>query len=101
MGKYEHISEMEAILNNHSSRIRELDETVEYLKNNIEDFNRLVDYYHSEQRQEDLRADDNGLIEEKLKRGVLSEDAIYDLISDYYQTCVNMLELSTSFFKHN
>lgn len=101
MKNYEHIKKMENIMDEHDEKIKQLDEVVDYLLNHIDEFQELVDYYHSDRRQEDLKDDENGLIAEKLKRGVLSEDAIYDLISSYYSSCIKMLELSTKYFKQS
>lgn len=83
----------------HKERVQALHEILDYLRDHFEDFDRLIEYYYSEQRQEDLRDDNKGLIDSRLKRGVLSEDELYDLISDYYGACIKMLELSTNYFK--
>ncbi len=40
----------------------------------------LEDYYTSEQWREDYEADEQGLLPDDLKRGVLSQDALYDLL---------------------
>lgn len=101
MGKYEHISEMEAILDYQSRKITELNNLLDELKGSKNDYNRLIDYYYSERREQDLDDDQNGLIDKTLKRGVLSEDAIYNLMTDNYQCCMKMLELSLDYLKHN
>ncbi|HEY9543273.1 DUF4298 domain-containing protein [Prevotella sp.] len=100
MQKYKHITVMEIILDNHSKKLQELNALLDYLKDNQEDFNKLIDYYYSDQRQEDLANEEKGLIDKELKRGVLSEDAIYNLMTDYYGASIKMLELSTGYFKH-
>lgn len=99
MEKYGHIEEMEKILDNHNDKINELNKILKYLKDNKNDYDKLIEYYYSEQRENDLKDDNDNKIDNKLKRGVLSEDSIYNLISDYYQACVDMLEISTNFFK--
>lgn len=99
MKNHEHITEMETILDNHNQKLHELNELLDYLRDHFDEFNELVTYYHSNQRQEDLDDDHNGLIDPTLKRGVLSEDAIYDVISEYYQTNIKMLELATLYLK--
>lgn len=101
MEKYKHIEEMETIMDNHDNKLKDLGQALDYLLNNFDDYKKLLDYYHSDQRQQDLRDDDEGLIDKNLKRGVLSEDAIYDMISNYYSLSVKMLELSTAYFKAN
>jgi len=43
----------------------------------------LEAYYNSPQWRKDFEADEAGKLPKDLKRGVLSEDGIYDLLSDY------------------
>lgn len=40
-------------------------------------------YYASEEWKQDFEADEAGLLPEKLPRGVLSEDGLYELLEDY------------------
>ena len=42
----------------------------------------LEDYYSSGQWLEDYEADEQGLLPDDLKRGVLSQDALYDLLGE-------------------
>ena len=42
----------------------------------------LDQYYSSDEWREDFTADEAGLLPEGLKRGVLSEDGIWNLLSD-------------------
>lgn len=100
MKEYTHITQMESIMDAHSEKLEQLKELLHYLEDNMDDFTKLVAYYYSDQRDADLEADNKGLLDANLKRGVLSEDAIYDVISDYYDCCIKMLELSTAYLKH-
>lgn len=43
---------------------------------------RLTDYYESGQWLSDYELDERGLLPSDLKRGVLSEDGVYDLLSE-------------------
>ena len=54
----------------------------------------LSEYYASPLWREDFEADEAGLLPKDLKRGVLSEDAVYDLLSDYDALEKQLLELS-------
>jgi len=47
-----------------------------------EDIAELERYYGSEQWKQDYAADEAGLLPADLKRGVLSEDALWNLLSD-------------------
>ena len=42
----------------------------------------LDDYYTSGQWRADYEADEQGLLPDDLKRGVLSQDALYDLLTE-------------------
>ena len=46
------------------------------------DIDRLTDYLESGAWREDFEADEAGLVPGELKRGVLSEDGLYDLLAD-------------------
>lgn len=43
---------------------------------------RLIRYYESPLWMEDFRKDEKGLLPQELKRGVLSEDRVYDFLSE-------------------
>ncbi len=43
----------------------------------------LDDYYGSPEWFDDLKADEQGLLPQDLKRGVLSEDGIYNVLTEY------------------
>jgi len=42
----------------------------------------LIDYYEGPLWREDFEADEAGKLPKDLKRGVLSEDAVYNLLTD-------------------
>ena len=65
---------MEHILNSATNAVSEL----EKLHPDIKD---LLAYYGSREWFDDLEADNKGELPADLRRGVLSEDAVYDLIS--------------------
>lgn len=47
----------------------------------------LTEYYESSQWLADYEADEAGLLPSDLKRGVLSEDDVYNLLFEIEQTC--------------
>ena len=47
------------------------------------DIQALSAYYEGSLWREDFKADEAGLLPPDLKRGVLSEDGVYDLLSEY------------------
>lgn len=85
MEKYNHISYFENILNEQSDLVASLHALVQELKDKKPAYDELIDYYYSAQREQDLTDDEQGLIPQDLKRGVLSQDAIYNLMVDYQE----------------
>ena len=47
------------------------------------DVKELKDYYSSKQWKKDFADDEQGKLPADLKRGVLSEDGLYDLLAEY------------------
>lgn len=54
----------------------------------------LIAYYSSEQWRQDFDDDSAGKIPSNLKRGVLSEDAVYNLLADITDLKKQLKELS-------
>lgn len=80
-----------AVTDNLVSRVREMEERFDRLLKAQkkkkpydgieEDYRILDDYFQSGQWQMDYEADERGLIPKDVKRGVLSQDALYDVMS--------------------
>lgn len=99
MQNFKHIEKYEKILDEHEETLKVLKEKIEILDKKFEEFSDLMEYYHSENWIEDLENDSKGNIPEEIKRGVLSEDAIYNLYGDYHEVSTMMLDLASKFFK--
>ncbi len=76
----ERIMKMESILVEANRKIDELEEKIEELKEYQEEIRELSDYYSSDLWKEDFELDEKGELPKDLKRGVLSEDGIYDML---------------------
>ncbi len=99
MEKYDHIIEMENIMIEHEKMLKNLNLLLEKIENNKIEYETLIDYYYSDKRIQDLRDEEEGLIPNTINRGVLSEDEIYNLMVDYYDSGIKMLEVGTSILK--
>ncbi len=99
MDNYAHITEMETIRVQQDKLLDELNQLLDALDAHREEYRNLVAYYYSEQRNQDLDDDANHRIPEDLARGVLSEDAIFDLIGDYRDTAIRMMETGVQMIK--
>ena len=58
------------------------------------DIDRLTEYLESGAWREDFEADEAGLVPGDLKRGVLSEDGLYDLPADIVRVNEHLQELA-------
>lgn len=99
MAEYNHLEKYENILNSQNEILENLNKALDDLENKFGEFNELVDYYYSEQWSNDLEDDEQGLIPENINRGVLSEDGIYDMMTEQYSTCVRMIEICSKLLK--
>ncbi len=76
----ERIKEMEEILDRASAVFAELEKNLSDLQSIQPDIQKLEEYYTGKDWKSDFRLDEQGKLPKDLKRGVLSEDAIYDLL---------------------
>lgn len=76
----ERITKMEAILDRATVVIEELEQKLDEFDKLQDDIKILDAYYSSESWKRDLALDEQGKLPRDLKRGVLSEDAIYNLL---------------------
>ena len=95
MEQIERIREMEACLDASEKAIRELSEALSGFEEVQPQYRRLSDYYGSDAWMQDFEADEAGKLPRDLKRGVLSEDAVYDLMTENRELLVRMLRLVT------
>ena len=79
----ERIRQMEQRFNKALAIIQEPMKTPERLEAIKEDIAILDEYYGSEDWRQDFADDEAGRLPKGLKRGVLSEDGIWNLLSDY------------------
>lgn len=83
MTQIERIEQMESILDRLQDAITQANNAISHLRELGSLAMQLDDYYGSPEWLDDLEADEKGLLPEGLKRGVLSEDGIYDILNEY------------------
>ena len=83
MTRIERITHMEELLDKSTEVIARLEQALEDFAALQPDIAELEAYYTSPQWRKDFEADEAGKLPKDLKRGVLSEDGIYDLLTDY------------------
>lgn len=76
------IAAMEAAFDRTAEAVKALESALDAYETAQVDIDRLTDYLDSGAWREDFEADEAGLVPVELKRGVLSEDALYNLLGD-------------------
>ena len=94
--RIERIAEMEKALNECSEALTQLTQALDRAETLRETMIRLFDYYGSDEWFEDREAD----LPPDLAAGVLSEDAVYDVITDIRDAAFHMIELGTDILKN-
>ena len=84
MTRIERITHMEGLLDKSTEVIARLEQALEDFAALQPGIAELEAYYTSPQWRKDFEADEAGKLPKGLKRGVLSEDGIYDLLTDYH-----------------
>ena len=80
--QFERIRQMEQNLNDALSAFAALEESFEKYQQVQSKIAELEKYYGSKLWWEDYKADEAGWLPKDLKRGVLSEDAVYNLLTE-------------------
>ena len=93
MTQIERIQQMEQTLDAGAEAIRALSEALEQYLKVKPDLEVLFDYYSSPQWMQDFDDDAAGKLPHDLKRGVLSEDAVYDLLTERVAILQQMREI--------
>lgn len=77
---YERVEKMEALYDQLSQALRNSEELNDSLKHALR---RLSEYMDSGSWQRDYQLDEAGMIPDTIKRGVLSQDGLYDLLEEF------------------
>lgn len=89
----ERITRMEQALDTAQAAVEKLAEALDAFVEAQPQVKKLSEYYGSETWMADLQDDEAGLLPDGLKRGVLSEDAAYDVLTDQHALLLEMLDV--------
>lgn len=95
----ERIEHMEKCLDDGLKAVRELSLALSAYRMVQGELRELSGYYGSEEWQNDFDDDREGRLPENLKRGVLSEDAVYDLLSENRELQAEILEVMSGIIR--
>ena len=100
MGQIERIQHFETLLDRITPVLENLEEALDAFEGIQEDVKELAAYYEDEDWREDFEADEAGKLPADLKRGVLSEDGIYDVLSGHYALTIRLLDTVSTILKN-
>ena len=83
MTRIERITHMESLLDKSTEVINRLEQALKDFAALQPDIAELEAYYTSPQWRKDFEADEAGKLPKDLKRGVLSEDGIWNVLNEY------------------
>ena len=95
MDQIQRIQEMEACLDLSARAVGELSRALDTYEEAQKAYRKLYDYYGSARWMKDYEDDEKGKLPATLKRGVLSEDAVYDLIMEHRYLQLRMMKILT------
>ena len=97
MDRNERVAEMEAILNKHTDAVKAFKKALAAFEVAQIAYDKLDDYYSSEDWFDDVDAYARGEI--NVDCGVLTEDAVYDLIGENYELAKEMIRVANAIFQ--
>lgn len=74
------IQRMEALLDEAASAMKQLEDALKHYAAILPKLTELENYYQSDSWMNDYESDEKGLLPSDLKRGILSQDAIFGLL---------------------
>ncbi|MBP5278015.1 MAG: DUF4298 domain-containing protein [Prevotella sp.] len=95
MKQTERITQMEQRLDRLSVAVMDLSSALDKYESALEDRDILSQYYGSKEWKKDFNDDEAGLLPNDLKRGVLSEDALWNVLADCRELNIRLSALIT------
>ena len=100
MEQIERIRHYETLLDRIAPVLENLEEALDAFEGIQDDVKELSAYYEDDDWREDFEADEAGKLPADLKRGVLSEDGIYDVLSGHYALTIRLLDTVSTILKN-
>lgn len=100
MEQIERIRHYETLLDRIAPVLENLEEALDAFEGIQDDVKELAAYYEDDDWREDFEADEAGKLPADLKRGVLSEDGIYDVLSGHYALTIRLLDTVSTILKN-
>lgn len=97
----EDVIHFEKVLNETNELYQELNRVLKKVEKNRKVYQSLKEYYQSEEYLKDVKKSDETKEYDSIPCGVLSQDEVFDLIGEVYQTSIQMLEVATKVLKEH
>lgn len=88
------IAAMEAAFDRVSAAVEALESALDGYETVKVDIDRLTEYLETGAWLADFEADESGMVPQDIKRGVLSEDGLYDLLADIVRVNDHLQEMT-------
>ena len=99
MEQLERIQKMEEHLNKYAQFLADAQKALDQLERCQSDYIQLRDYYTGQKFFDDLEYSNSPEFPENIACGVLSEDAVYALMGEHFETAISLLDLSSAMLK--
>ncbi len=99
MDQLERITHMEQYLDEAQAVLKAYSESLRAYREIQPKLRELAGYYAGEEWRKDFEDDSAGRLPQELKRGVLSEDAVYDVLSDNTELKAETLETAAEILR--
>ena len=99
MKQVDRIRKMEDIYDRSRKVIDDLNRDLQAYKDIQKDLEKLIAYYEGRLWLKDFTDDENGKLPSDLKRGVLSEDGVYDLLEDEKEMIRTLMTTARDYLK--
>ena len=94
MNQEKRVTEYEHILDKAQQTAAQLESALKAYEEIQDEVKALETYYAGPEWKEDFAADEQGMFPDTLKRGVLSEDAVYNLLERFQEVREDMRRLA-------
>ena len=99
MSQLKRIQDMEEHLNKYAQTLAAAQSALAELEASQKNYIQHRDYYTSQVFIDDLEFSNRPDFPEDVTCGVLSEDAVYDLMGEHFETALQLLDLSSAMLK--
>lgn len=97
---YDHLKNYNLAYKNHKDIIDRLNKLLDEFEVERKDFEKLIDYYYSDEFRKDFDDSNNYKIDKDIDQTILTEDAIYDLMGDDYNLSLRLLDLANKMIQN-